>query len=817
MRTGILVGLSGLGLLATSPVSVAQTGTTQSIAIEEVIVSARRQDETLQNVPQTLNVVNADTIDDLKILKFEDVEAAVPGLSLSTGGNGYTTSASMRGVTFDPGSRTSATVEFYMNEALVGSNFLFQSLFDIGQIEVLRGPQGTLRGRAAPSGAITVSTREADVSSIGGYVGATTTNLDGDNLQGAINVPLITDKLALRIAGVVDRSEFDGVRSVNSSTDPESKTDALRMSLRFEPTDTVDASLMYQRMEKELTSFVPVAGQGAPAHAYHAAGYNGPVLRASDRRGITDGPNRADQTFDVVVAQVNWELGSQLLSYVGSYNEWDSEVRDPLDDGNLLTNAEIYQEQAFLSRSVSHELRLSSLEPLFDRFDYTVGGYFSETTLNAASPLPFAYLPGVFGSPLGQPDPAAFDARYVLFGLPRLPTNDKETSVFANLTWHLSDSTALSVGGRYIMFKARSGLVGDTAPALMAIPGGPCPGGSTYAGTCDIEVPAMQGIIAMQAPDIDEDPFVYNVTLSHHFNNDFMGYATVGTSWRRGVDASAGINNAGNNAELTDLTLVDPEKSRSIELGFKWAFLDNRGRLNGAVYHQEFEGLIFQPPAVPYLSDNGVGAPAVDIQQFSANADAVIDGVDLDAAFMLTPNWSIAAAFSYADGNVDNDDVPCRDSNFDGVADNGAVTPESFPAGTVVAFCKSDMPVSTAPKWNANLQSEYSMPLAAGFDFYLRGLYTYYPANKNRSAGFTVDNYGLLNLYAGLRDGDGAWDLSLFARNVLNEGTTLSMDPDQVQSGGDIDTAFGPSGYYTTSYTPRREVGLNVRYTFGSR
>ena len=127
------------------------------------------------------------------------------------------------------------------------------------------------------------------------------------------------------------------------------------------------------------------------------------------------------------------------------------------------------------------------------------------------------------------------------------------------------------------------------------------------------------------------------------------------------------------------------------------------------------------------------------------------------------------------------------------------------------------MAVSMAPNWSANLQSEYSIPLAAGVDLYLRGLYTYYPENKNRSAGFTVDNYGLLNLYAGLRDGDGAWDLSLFARNVLDEGTTLSMDPDQVESYGDIQETFGPSGYYATSYTPRREVGLNVRYAFGSR
>lgn len=80
-----------------------------------------------------------------------------------------------------------------------------------------------------------------------------------------------------------------------------------------------------------------------------------------------------------------------------------------------------------------------------------------------------------------------------------------------------------------------------------------------------------------------------------------------------------------------------------------------------------------------------------------------------------------------------------------------------------------------------------------------------------------MDSYGLLNVYVGVRNAEGAWDVSLFVKNALNEETTLSKDPDAIESYGGINTTFGSSGYYATSTTPRREAGLSVRYAFGSR
>ncbi len=831
MKTSIYHGLASLALV-TSPVVVAQGPADASpqarLAIEEVVVTARRREESLQDVPVVVNVVNAETIQKFNLIQFEDIQATVPGLTLSS--EGVLSRASLRGVTFQPESRTTATVEFYMNEALVESNFLFKSMFDIEQVEVLRGPQGTLRGRSAPSGAITVTTRMPDMSEFGGYVSGTATNRSGRNFQGALNIPIIEDRLAVRVAGIFDESEGDGVKSVNSSTDPELETKGGRITVRFEPTDNLDATLMYQYLDVDNTFFRAVAGTGSPGGPFTAPGYNGPPLASRDRRAVTTEPTRVMQDHRVWVGHLNWRVGDHELSYVGSYSKKDDEDFEPLDRGNLLPGSELFQVRPNQYPQQTHELRLASTERLWDRLDYTLGVFFSKNQIKSTFTAPADFLPGAFGSPLGAPNPLAFDPRYVLNTTSQLKEDSRETSFFASMTWHLTDQTELTVGGRQIRAKndgpvsvSLGSAVAALPPVVLGLPSCAAAGlGSTYPGTCDVPT-TMLGVmpgpfLTLDFPSEDEKPFVYNVSLSHRFSDDLMVYGSVGSAWRRGLDVSAEIQNATNDPVLADISVIDPEKSRSYELGFKWSFWEGRGRLDAAVFRQEFDGLVLRTQPAPYLSDNGIAAPTVVNRSWTVNADAIVEGVDINAAFALTSQWSLSAAMSYADGRVDNDEIPCRDSDFDGVPDTGPITVGSFPPGTYIALCRSKDSVSRSPKWNANIQSEYFMPLQGGaLEGYVRGLYNYYPSNSRQSRGFTVDSYGLLNLYVGVRDPQGAWDVSLFAKNALDTGKVLSLDFDEVQSQGAVQTTFGPTGYRRTSYTAPRELGLSVRYAFGSR
>jgi iron complex outermembrane receptor protein len=211
----------------------------------------------------------------------------------------------------------------------------------------------------------------------------------------------------------------------------------------------------------------------------------------------------------------------------------------------------------------------------------------------------------------------------------------------------------------------------------------------------------------------------------------------------------------------------------------------------------------------------------VATSNLTANADAVIEGFDIDTAFQVTPNWSISAALSYADGRIDNDRVPCRDANFDGVADAGSPTVAAFrAAGTALAFCQSNGSVSQNPLWNATIQTEYVRPVRDGVDGFVRGLFTYYPENPRQTAAFAIDPYSLLNLYAGVRSSDGAWEVSVFAKNALKTDEILDQGVDPLLTGA-VQTFFGPqtgaSGYTTSRFTAPREIGVTMRYAFGSR
>lgn len=841
MKLSLLTLLAGSSALLLTGAARAQTPDgLRASELEEIIVTARRRAESLQDVPQTVNAVTNDTLAKLNILDFEDVEAVVPGLSLEGGNTGYSTTASVRGVGFQVESQASPTVEFYLNDAPIESNFIFQSLFDIGQIEILRGPQGTLRGRAAPSGAITITTRTPELSEFGGYANVTGTNLDGTNVQGALNVPLITDKLALRIAGVFDENDYNGVRSLNNKSDPEQQTEGVRASLRFEPTDSLSATLTYQHLERDLTAFNQIYGAGHVTGTVPnpsgipgsvptpPSGYNGPVISPSDRVGITDGVRAVKQEFDIVTAVADWRFAGQKLSYVGSWTDLSIKALTPSDFANLIPGFDYFQDVDNHTERMTHELRLSSEERIAGLFDYTFGAFYSHSRGTQDVLQPLQRQPGSFGSPFAPPVVGPPNDR---FGLPVVIDSGgttEELSPFVSFTWHVTDRTELSTGARYIIEDTDNRvllLLGQGFRAQIGIPAAGCVNGSqfgaTYAGICDLLI--RSSTIQDLRDDSRRHQTIYSVSLSHRFSDAFLVYANTGTSWRNGPVA-IGIQgeNVPTDPRLRPLVFHEPEDSQSYEVGFKSTFLDRRGQVNLAVYHQTFDGFFYYGTGVDYLNVSGGRASRGNFR-FTSNVDAVTDGVDLDMAFQLTPRWNVGAAASYADGKIDDDVIPCNDSNLDGIPDNNSVSDAAFvatmrAAGIGIALCESDATVSPNPKWNASLQSEFSVPINTSLDGYVRGLYTYYPKNdQTATGGIESDEYGLLNLYAGVRDPEGAWEVSVFAKNLTKASTQLTGGGSEIASSGGLGAFFGGSGYFDTSYTPRREIGLNVRYAFGSR
>ena len=828
----MLAGASTLAIWSISAPASAQAVATASgpeeAVLGEIVVTARRRAESLQEVPQTVNAVTGDSLQKLNIKQFRDLQAVVPGMVLKTKNNAQSSDIELRGVSFDSTTSAAATVAAYLNDAFIQPNFLFVSMYDIGQIEILKGPQGTQRGVPAPAGALTVTTRRPNLSQFGGYVDVTATDLQGRNVNGAINIPVIRDVLGVRIAGSLDQNTSDGVRSLYNKLRPRIVAGGVRVSVSFEPSEAFQANLVYSHLNRTIEQFVPVTGPGFPGLAPSnipgrpPAGLPAtPPIGEKDRVGVQDVPQENHQDQDVVSLQIDSRIFGQHLEYIGSYQEQAYVGNEDRDYGQNIIGAPYLFPNIQTFAITTQEVRISS-DPAPGRFfDYVVGGYYMWEHLKNGSfnQFPASFLPTAFGSPLA-PNPAVFDPRFQIPLIVPTPLRYQNYAVFGSLTLHLGDKTELTGGLRHLWLKTDSDLLIRLGNGLIASPACPAPAllPGPQPGTCTL--PTASVVARPPQSSFRDDHTIYSVSLSHRFTPDLMVYGNVGTSYRRPF-ASVGVVNALNDPVLSSLQVHPPETSRAFEVGVKWTFMDGRGRLNLSAFTQKYKNFPVLTDPVPYVAASGVSPPTVQTFAFTGDPDAKVEGFDIDAALQVTDNWSVSAQFSYADGRATTD-IPCNDANFDGVADNGQVTSVSqFPAGVFVALCPGGA-ISDAAYWNATIQSEYLHPVNDDVDAFVRGLLTIYPKNARATEAFVVDDYSLLNLYAGVRARDGAWEAALFVRNALNTEKILDRDVSAANNFNSTFRASYPglvhdSGYFEKLLTPRREVGINVRYAFGSR
>ena len=833
---------STLLTLAAHAAPAADNSTTTSTpgsseSLTEVVVTARRKEEALEDVPQTVTAVTPAEIQKLNLQNLQDLSGVVPGLQITTTGGAFNNNDTLRGVSFTPAAGTQNTVAFYFNDVPVTNNFVSTSNFDVGQIEVLSGPQGTLRGEPAPSGSLTIASHKPDLENFGGYGTVTATNHGNTNENGAINLPLIDDKLAVRLAGIADDDVYNDVHSLNSPADPFNHTYGGRASIRFEPVDSVEANVVYQHMYSHQQYFDQVEGPGAPGgvNPNAPAGYNGPPISASQLLSVETYPNNEYTTTDLVTASLDWHVLGQIVSYDGGYYRYVINNSDYADTGHQIpgvTATNPIPREAFQYNTPSSaqygqtdEFRVASETPLFGFMDYTAG-FFYRNTRNEVNVAQIAsFLPGSFGSPLAASNPNIYDPNYTLQLIVQSPAQSKEYSEFLHFTFHLTDNTELAVGGRYLHYQnwgTTSGTLltsGTSVASPLPFPCSVAGFASTYPGTCDIPASvAIPNTVALPAASLNQDDHtvIYNLSLSHKFADSFLAYVSSGSSWRPPATA-VGITNAANDPTLSSLLHVKPEKSYDFEAGFKWTFLDKRGHLNVDLYHQQFDGFIYYGLPTLYLANNGAST-SVSSFNFTSNPNAVINGVDFDTGFQITRQWSVDLAGSFANGHLTGADIPCNPPG-------GGTTPAAFPAGTYVFLCPGHASTSTQPNFNASLQSEYDFPIVSDVNAFLRGLYVYYGSNAHASEFYTTPAYGIFNLYTGLRSSSGAWEVALFSKNLFNTQRLLNLGyPTAVAPGGGsaLNQVFGTSGYYVVGgnqvgMTPLRLFGITLTYSFGSR
>lgn len=803
-RAGLRSNGLGMGVLAPLLMVVAPPALTaddnqsqaRAAALEEVIVTARRVQENLQEVPMTVNAITTEDMRKLNFRELEDISSVVPGLTLES--DSVAPNASLRGVRFDAfASGNNPTVQFYINDAPAVSVDAVQAMFDLGQVEVLRGPQGTIRGRAAPSGAITLTTAKPDLEELGGYVDLTATNKGGRNARATVNVPILENKLGLRFAGLLEENEGRRIDSINNDESTEFETDGYRVSLRYEPLEALTIDLMHQQINPDRIENLQVesANRKDPSQPAPAQGPISPF----DRLGVTDFPRDSEREIEYTNVNVKWDLDGLQLEYIGSLSEGMNKRVEPLDGGDFFGPGSdprlqnLSQDLEGETESQTHELRL---EASAGKFDFVVGGLYQDfESLNELTQDRAVFLPAFIGGGLATVAEVPIET----------DGTSTEKSIYGNVTWHLSDRTEVSGGLRYIDFENSQ---------LVIVNGSP---------------------IADTDDDFSET--IYLLSARHRFSDELMGYATLGSAWRPGTRVVGNFSERPSERER-GFSSTDPEESTSLELGLKSELLDRRLRLNGAVFYQQFDDYVYRAGGngVFFISEDANGNETVDQFNFVAGVPVDVFGVEVEAVYQATERWTVGGMYSWAQGQIDDGTIPCNDFfPTDGEPDKGGQQPTAqqirdASGGEKIAACDVNFRANFAPLWTATLRSEYTFPLF-GMDAFARGLLTTFGDSKNdpTNAIDEVDRYAILDVFAGVRDPEGKWEATLFVKNATETERVLTRNASpQSIAVTRLQGTVGPGGFTPTgsegerntstyrqiSVTKPREVGLSVRYNF---
>jgi iron complex outermembrane receptor protein len=802
----------------------------------DIIVTARRADERLQDVPVSVQVVSGDSLQKLAITSADELGKLAPGLTLVNAG--ASTQVSLRGVSWRPGSGTPAT-PIYFNEIGFDPGQTVASIFDIGQVEVLRGPQGTSRGAPSISGAITIMTRKPNLTEFGGYAQGFYGSANHWDIQAAVNLPVIKDVLAIRLATNIENSEGDRIYSVRSAVKPSVKDRSFRATVLLKPTDTLSIQAMYQRRKTNILRYTQVQGTGSPGAPASAtaffgtlgaipANFNGPALSIDQRASVQDAPSIDPQHTDLLTVNASWEVFGQKLSYNfgRQFNRQFASftTSDPL---NMLPGFESYTspENVALPKFRIHELRLSGDRVGGSPISYDIGWYSKHSGgqgINFRAPT---YLAGAFGAPNALPGAVTTpNPAYVLNSLTNIRIAQSFDSFYGNLKANLGEKTELSGGLAFVKDRVPVSLNIQTFAArtsvspynvvILSVPAAFRPffptcesisasliTSPTYAGVCDSPIPNGVGNSTQNNSD-KYSSTLYNFSLSHKFTDDLMVYATTGSSFRTGLPA---INNNGLPANLVTPL---PEKAKSYELGVKASFGQNL-RVNAAVFQIDYGNQLTTFEGVQYFNTIS-NRTALTSLAFYRNVDSRVRGFELEVAAKPTDNLSLGANLSYSQIKSRGGTVPCNDPA------------RPITAANPINFCPSleGQVLNQDAPFNATVNGAYTVPLGS-----LEGYFRFNLSIKGNNPNFgnfptggvfrPAPSYAILDLYAGITGQENVWELGFFAKNVTNKQVELSRTAtlNNIYS----PYAVAPSGYNTVRTSLPRELGVSLRYSFGSR
>ena len=769
-------------MLATAQISVLA----ESAVLEEVVVTAQKREQNLQDVPISVVAVSGEQISEQGYGELTDITASLPNVTVNEGALGDVLFVRGVGSGFNIGFEQS--VATFIDGVYFGRGLQSRNAFlDIERVEVLRGPQVTFFGNNAIAGALNITTRNPGDEFEGS---ATLSWEDGtDTLMGEFSAggPL-SETLGARLAlRYVDQDGWQ-TNVTTGDEEPQEKRYAGRLTFDWSPSENFSAIVKYQKEETETSGRALQAVGCPPPNGLQ--GPNGYCLTY----GVLSGDPRADFEFNdkrfgpgpggpfptngdfndldsqAGILTLNWFLGDYTLTSVTSYSEYDDHrsqsgagLAGPYPNPgpppfDLIYNFEHVQEDF---DQLSQELRVVS--PGGETFDWLAGVYYQESNLEATND----FAVGPTGTRLSNHD-----------------QDEESWSAFGSMTWNVSNELRLALGLRYSDVDKEVDRVQILAQNA----------GNLRLGNADPIDPAnpLFGFLVFAfgwengelQSDRNDDKWTPSINVQYDLSDSVMGYASFSSGFK------AGGFDEQNGSLDPDAMNFEPETVDSFEIGVKSTLLDGAMNLNAALFRNEYDDLQVTTfdGVINFLVSNA--------------ASSVTQGLELDMLWQVTDSLRIGFQGAYLDASYDDrPNGQCTSDQAAGVVPGCDFSDPSNPVQDL-----TDETLPWAPEYSGNVSLAHVLTLSSGYtvDSMVQLVFeSEFESADDNEPFLQQDDYTKVDLSFRLTAPGDHWDVSLIGKNIFDEETT--------HQGNDLPLS---GGTFFQMLDKPRTIALQGRYRF---
>ena len=724
-RNTLAVAISGL---------FAVSGNAAGLVLEEVMVTAQKRVESLQDVPVSVSALSGEKINDAGIQRIEDLSAYIPNFTMTESAVGNV--AFIRGIGSGINQGFEQSVGMFVDGIYAGRSQQFRAPFlDVALVEVLKGPQGTLFGKNTIAGAVNITTAKP-TDEFEASISALYEPEHGEQELSLVVSGPLSDTVSGRLA--VRKATFDGYLKNTISGKDEANRDEeiIRATLRWTPADDLEVLAKFETGSFDVEGRTIQVSSADGVFAGKSLGDEITAMFGDKEDGIINDtkasrgfdPEVTNTEYDNVTITVNYDMGEHTLTSITGYSSYDFFENGDVDFTALALLDNSFDQQF---DQFSQELRITS--PQGETFEYIAGLYYQQTELDNLTQTPTLLAEVGIGAP----------------GFNRNRTFAQETDTWAAFfqsTWSISDTLRLTTGLRY------SSESKEAQQALY--------NADFRTNTVNPALDGVSGaILGSVVHDYDEDRSEDNLTpavnLQYDFTPDIMVYASATKGFKGG-----GYNEA-ESSGIVERFEYDEEEATAFELGSKMSLLDGAAELNTAIFYTEYKDRqVSAFEGVSFVVGNA--------------AQSTTKGIEMDGRWQATEQLILRASMAYLDSTFDDfQGASCTaDQTLAAIAATGSAACTQDLSGEVTEF---------APEWSGNISAEYVVPVSAEMDltFQVDGNYSdsYFFA-QDLDENESQDAYTKWNARIQLSSTDDRWAVAIVGKNLTDE--------DVVSHGNDI-------------------------------